>query len=102
GNSNLGALTGVGGLGTGTSAQVGNRTALHLAKPDYADSNSEGTVLVAIQVSASGAVISASVTSSTTSSAALKNAALVAAKKSRFSEGDKTESGTITYRFKLR
>ncbi len=58
--------------------------------------------LVSIQVSASGSVISASVTSSTTSSAALKNAALAAAKQSRFSEGDHTESGTITYRFKLR
>ena len=75
---------------------------VYLAKPNYADPNSEGTVLVSIQVSASGAVISASVTNSTTSSAALKNAALAAAKHSRFSEGDKTESGTITYNFKLR
>jgi TonB family protein len=89
-------------LGTGTSAKVGNRTVVYLAKPNYADPNSEGTVLVSIQVSASGAVISANVTSSTTSSTALKNAAVAAAKQSRFSEGDRTESGTITYRFKLR
>ena len=102
GNSNTGKTTGVGGLGTGTSAQVGNRLVVYLAKPDYADSSSEGTVVVAIQVSATGAVISANVTSSTTSSAALKNAAIVAAKQSKFSEGDRTESGTITYRFKLR
>jgi TonB family protein len=81
---------------------VGNRTVVYLAKPNYADPNSEGTVLVSIQVSASGSVISASVTSSTTSSAALKNAAIAAAKQSRFSEGDRTENGTITYRFKLR
>ena len=80
---------------------MGNRTVVYLAKPNYADPNSEGTVLVSIQVSASGAVISASVTNSTTS-AALKNAAIAAAKQSRFSEGDRTESGTITYRFKLR
>ena len=102
GNSNTGATTGTGGLGTGTSAKVGNRTVVYLAKPNYADPNSEGTVLVSIQVSASGSVISANVTSSTTSSAALKNAAIAAAKQSRFSEGDHTESGTITYRFKLR
>lgn len=102
GNSNMGATTGVGGLGTGASAQVGNRSAVYLAKPNYADPNSEGTVLVAIKVSASGAVISASVRSSTTSSVALKNASLAAAKQSRFSAGEKEEDGTITYRFKLK
>jgi TonB family protein len=81
---------------------VGNRLVVYLAKPAYADPNSEGTVYVSIQVSASGAVIKTDITRSTTSSAALKNAALAAAKQSRFSEGDRTESGTITYRFKLR
>ena len=101
GNSNVGATTGTGGLGTGTSAKVGNRTVVYLAKPTYADSNSEGTVVVSIQVNPSGAVVIANVTSSTTSSAALKNAAIAAAKQSKFSEGTTTESGTITYRFKL-
>lgn len=101
GNSNQGAATGVGGLGTGTSAQVANRIAVYLAKPQYADSSSEGTIVVSIQVSASGAVANASVLSSTTSSVALKNAAIAAAKQSKFSEGEKTEKGTITYRFKL-
>ena len=90
----------MGGLGTGTSAKVGSRLAVYLAKPSY-DSNSEGTVTVSIQVSASGAVISATVIRSTTSSATLKNAAVAAAKQSKFSEGDRTENGTITYRFKL-
>ena len=101
GNSNAGQVNGVGGLGTGPSAKVNNRTAVYLAKPQYADPNSEGTVLVSIQVSATGAVIKASVTSSTTSSAALKNAAVAAAKQSKFSEGESIENGTITYRFKL-
>ena len=101
GNSNAGQVNGVGGLGTGPSAKVNNRTAVYLAKPQYADPNSEGTVLVSIQVSATGAVIKASVTSSSTSSAALKNAAVAAAKQSKFSEGESIENGTITYRFKL-
>lgn len=101
GNSNAGQVNGVGGLGTGPSAKVNNRTVVYLAKPQYADPNSEGTVLVSIQVSATGAVIKASVTSSTTSSAALKNAAVAAAKQSKFSEGESIENGTITYRFKL-
>ena len=101
GNSNAGQVNGVGGLGTGPSAKVNNRTVVYLAKPQYADPNSEGTVLVSIQVSATGAVIKASVTSSTTSSAALKNAAVAAARQSKFSEGESIENGTITYRFKL-
>lgn len=99
GNSNAGATTGTGG--TGTSAKVGDRTVVYLAKPVYADSNSEGTVVVSIQVNPSGSVVSANVTSSTTSSVALKNAAIAAAKQSKFSEGAVNESGTITYRFKL-
>ena len=99
GNSNVGAVTGSGG--TGTSAKVGNRTVAYLAKPQYADAHSEGTVVVSIQVNPEGDVTNATVTSSTTSSAALKNAAIAAAKQSKFSEGTKTESGTITYRFKL-
>ena len=92
----------MGGLGTGTTASVGSRTVVYLAKPAYADPQSEGTVVVAIQVDASGKVISASVTQSTTSSAALKSAALAAARQSKFSEGTAVEKGSITYRFKLR
>lgn len=81
---------------------MGNRTVVYLAKPAYADSQSEGTVIVAIRVDAAGKVISASVTRSTTSSSALKSAAVAAAKQSKFSEGNAVESGTITYRFKLK
>ena len=102
GDSNVGSSTGHGGLGTGTTARVGNRTVVYLAKPAYADSQSEGTVIVAIRVDAAGKVISASVTRSTTSSSALKSAAVAAAKQSKFSEGNAVESGTITYRFKLK
>ena len=102
GDSNVGSSTGHRGLGTGTTARVGNRTVVYLAKPAYADSQSEGTVIVAIRVDAAGKVISASVTRSTTSSSALKSAAVAAAKQSKFSEGNAVESGTITYRFKLK
>ncbi len=102
GNSNTGKPSGDGGLGTGSTAKVANRTVVYLAKPSYADQQSEGVVVVSIKVNEGGTVVSASVMSSTTSSAALKNAALAAAKQSRFSEGDKVENGTITYRFKLR
>lgn len=102
GDSNVGSSTGQGGLGTGTTARVGNRTVVYLARPAYADSQSEGTVIVAIRVDAAGKVISASVTRSTTSSSALKSAAVAAAKQSKFSEGNAVESGTITYRFKLK
>ena len=99
GNSNVGTVIGTGG--TGTSAKVDNRTPAYLAKPQYADAHNEGTVVVSIQVSPAGDVTSAMILSSNTSSAALKNAAIAAAKQSKFSEGTTTEKGTITYRFKL-
>ncbi|MBR3456206.1 MAG: cell envelope integrity protein TolA [Bacteroidaceae bacterium] len=99
GNAPQGSTTGVGG--TGTEARVGNRKALYLAKPAYTDNTSSGTVVVNIVVNKEGKVTSATVKSGTTS-AALRNAALDAARKSTFSAGtNNAESGTITYKFKL-
>ena len=99
GNAPRGATSGVGG--TGTEARVGNRTAVYLAKPAYPDNTSSGTVVVNIVVNKEGKVTSATVKSGTTS-AALRNAALEAARKSTFSAGaNNAESGTITYKFKL-
>ncbi|MCR5312525.1 MAG: TonB family protein [Bacteroidaceae bacterium] len=100
GNANFGATSGVGG--TGTSYAVGSRTHKHLAKPSYTDASSEGTVVVSIVVDAVGKVSSASIKSSTTTSAALRNAALSAARQSTFTAGQQLESGTITYKFKLK
>lgn len=100
GNSNTGSTTGTGGYGT--SANVANRTVVYLGRPSYSDTSNEGTVVVAISVDEAGNVVNASIKSSTTASSALRNAAIVAAKKSKFSKGEGTESGTITYRFKLR
>jgi len=102
GNSNEGATTGVGGNGTATmSAILGNRTS-SLVKPEYKDNTSQGKVVVAITVNKAGKVIDAQVKSANTS-ATLRNAAVAAARKSTFSAGEKeTETGTITYVFRLK
>ena len=100
GNANYGATSGVGG--TGTSYAVGSRTHKYLSKPTYDDASSEGTVVVKIVVDASGKVESARVKSATTTSAALRNAAVSAARKSTFTAGNGNENGTITYKFKLK
>lgn len=99
-SSGQGNSQGQGVGGVGTSARVGSRTVLSLPKPDYTDKTSQGTVTVSIVVNKAGNVISATVTSGNTSQA-LKNAALAAAKRAKFSAGDNdAEKGTITYRFK--
>jgi len=73
-----------------------------LATPSY-PSNVEGKVTVTIRVDAAGRVINASVGSNTTiSDAQTRNAALTAAKNTRFSAGNGVSVGTITYNFKLR
>lgn len=101
GNSNSGAKSGVGG--TGVNAVVGSRTPKFLQVPEYKDPTSEGTVVVAIVVNSRGVVTSATIKSSTTTSSLLRNAAIAAARRSTFSASDNNnESGTITYRFKLR
>ena len=101
GNADNGATTGVGGVGS--SYAVGSRKATYLAKPDYADQTSEGTIVVAIVVNTAGKVTSATIKSQTTNSQPLRNAALAAARASTFSEGtNNAEAGTITYRFKQR
>ena len=72
-------------------------------RPAYADPTSEGNIVVAIVVNSAGKVTSATIKSSTTTSAALRNAALTAARQSTFSTGsNNAESGSITYRFKLK
>ena len=101
GNSNAGAKSGVGGAGV--NAVVGSRTPKYLQVPEYKDPTSEGTVVVSIVVNAKGVVTSATIKSSTTTSSVLRNAAVAAARRSTFStSSNNSESGTITYRFKLR
>ena len=99
-SSGQGDNRGSGAGGVGADARVGSRKVLSLPKPAYTDQTSQGTVTVAIVVNKAGNVISANVTGGNTSQA-LKNAALAAAKKAKFSSGDNdAERGTITYRFK--
>lgn len=89
---------GIGGVSI--SASVGSRSVVSLPKPQYSDTTSEGTVVVVVVVNSEGSVISAVVSSSNTS-ANLRNSALAAARKARFSKSDNNaEKGTITYRFK--
>ena len=72
-----------------------------LAQPSY-QGNEEGRIVVEIRVDASGNVISAAVTKGTTiTNEALRNAALTAAKKNKFSTGGGVAIGTITYNFRL-
>ena len=104
GNSNGNGVNGHtnGNGGVSNSASVGSRRVMSLPKPAYTDQTSEGTVVVNIVVNAQGNVTSASVASGNTSQA-LKNAALAAAKRAKFSSSDNNaERGTITYRFKQR
>ncbi|HNX89147.1 MAG TPA: TonB family protein [Paludibacteraceae bacterium] len=73
-----------------------------LATPSY-PSNVEGKVTVAIRVDANGHVTNASVGSPTTiSDAQTRNAAVSAARNTRFSGGSGVSVGTITYNFKLK
>ena len=72
-----------------------------LAQPSY-QGNEEGRIVVEIRVDASGNVVSAAITKGTTiTNETLRNAAVVAAKKNKFSTGGGVAIGTITYNFRL-
>ena len=93
--------------GKGVSVRVGNRKlgAGGLIKPNY-NKQAEGKVVVNVTVDPSGNVVSASINAglSDTSNSGLRNAALAAAKKTKFNEieGVDNETGTITYIFRLK
>jgi TonB family protein len=95
----------VGGQGKGSFSLSGRSLGKGgLPNPVY-NVQEEGTVVVAITVNPAGQVVSANIQlkGTTTSSAALRKAALDAAKKARFNEVEDThnQSGTITYKFNL-
>ena len=72
-----------------------------LAQPSY-QGNEEGRIVVEIRVDASGVVVSATITKGTTiTNETLRNAAVNAAKKNKFSAGGGVAIGTITYNFRL-
>lgn len=96
--------TGTGAGGTGFDL-AGRSVVGALPQPDYG-ANKQGRVVVEITVNAAGNVTNAAYRAkgSTTNDSALVNAALKAARKSRFNkiEGDDLQTGTITYNFKLK
>ncbi len=98
-----GANTGVGGFGSfdlsGRSLRGGG-----LPRPEYT-SQIEGTIVVRITVDPSGNVIQASIASGTNiSDSRMRQGALTAARAAKFNtvEGINNQTGTITYRYRLR
>lgn len=61
----------------------------------------EGKVVVQIRVNAAGQVVSATITGGDVSDKQTQQLALDAARKAKFTEGDKDQIGAITYIFKL-
>lgn len=103
GNSATGAKSGVGGYGT---FNLGGRSigAGGLPRPVY-NVQEEGRVVVSITVNPAGQVIATGIDRMTnTVNAALRRAALDAAKKARFNvvDGVNNQTGTITYYFNLK
>jgi len=101
GNQTAGNPVGSGTSG-GNSWSLNGRNLLGKMPTPVYNQNEEGYVTIEIRVDASGAVISASVSKSTVSDSSLRNAAVSAAKRTRFSSGSTTVAGSITYNFKLR
>jgi TonB family protein len=87
--------------GTGVVASVSGRTVTSTPSPSYT-TNDEGKVTVNVTVDNSGSVIKAYIGSATTTSEVLRDAALQAARRSKFSAGTHEAVGTITYRFILK
>lgn len=103
GSGNQGMITG--GSGYGQFSLNGRSIHGGLPRPSYAIQE-EGTVVVQIIVNPKGAVTNATIAlkGTNTDNAALRSAALSAAKQARFNaiEGNQVQSGTITYHFRLK
>ena len=87
----------------GNSWSLNGRSLLgSLASPSYVN-DVEGKITVTIRVNENGLVLSASIGSPTNiSDATTRNAAINAARRTRFTAGNGVASGSITYNFKLR
>lgn len=102
GDNNQGNPVGKGNSGGNSWSLNGRSLTGRLVSPSY-DRDEEGKVKVDIRVDTNGSVISATIGSQTTiSDAQMRNAAITAAKNTRFSRGDGISSGSITYNFKLK
>ena len=103
GNSSIGAVTGSPSYGTWDLS--GRNMVGELPRPTYDDVQAEGRVVVTIQVSPEGDVVSVSINQRTnTVNQKLQQAALTAAAKTKFNAigGLNNQTGTITYYFKQR
>jgi len=102
GVGNQGNPFGTGTSGRGAEARVGSRNVLGgLPKPTD-DVPVEGTIVVDIVVDPEGNVIKANIGRGTNiTEHRVRNAALEAARRTKFSKGTQTEMGTITYRYRL-
>lgn len=87
--------------GNGVSVSVSGRSPLYIPSPSY-QSNDEGVVTVHVMVDQNGNVSNAYIGASTTTNQTLRNAALEAARKSKFSKGNHDAIGTIIYHFILK
>ena len=102
GDSRQGNPAGSGNSGGNSWSLNGRSLNGTLVSPSY-ENDVEGKITVNIRVDENGSVISASIGSpSTISDAATRNAAMSAAKRTRFTKGNGVSSGSITYNFKLR
>ena len=102
GDSRQGNPAGSGNSGGNSWSLNGRSLNGTLVSPSY-ENDVEGKITVNIRVDENGSVISASIGSPTTiSDAATRNAAMSAAKRTRFTKGNGVSSGSITYNFKLR
>ena len=103
GNSDHGANEGIGGMGTFSLA---NRHIItgKVAEPSYTEKE-EGKIVIDIVVDTKGNVIRADIGRGTTiDDASMRTKAIQAAKRNKFNEisGVNNQSGTITYRYRLK
>lgn len=102
GNTQQGNPAGRGSVGGNSWSLNGRTLDGRLIQPGY-DKDVEGKVTVSIRVDESGNVLSATISSPTTiSDSSIREAALQAARNTRFSSGKGVAAGTITYNFRLR
>lgn len=102
GDTQQGNPVGKGSSGGNSWSLTGRNLSGRLVAPNY-NKDVEGKITVSIRVDESGTVISATIGSPTTiGDAETRNAALTAAKSTRFSSAKDVSTGSITYNFKLR
>ena len=102
GNTTQGNPAGSGTSGGNSWSLSGRSLRGTLVQPSY-EKDVEGKITVSIRVDASGNVVSATIgTPTTISDSVIRNAALAAARSTKFSAGNSEAAGSITYNFRLK